>query len=156
MNITVEKYMEDKCDKWEKFVLERSYNGTCLNTRNFISYHKNNKFIDHSLMFYKGSELIAIILACQIEEAGEKVFFSHMGTSYGGFVVADKFYNVKDVKDLFDVFEMYLKRERFTKVYIKQVPDIISSRQQDLIEYMYYYNAILQTKVVYMTFLVYF
>ena len=46
-------------------------NGTFLQTRKFINYHKPGKFEDHSLIFCKGNAYVAAILGCVIFEREE-------------------------------------------------------------------------------------
>lgn len=73
--LKVKKYEENKAALWDKFVLKDSMNGMFLQTRKFINYHAAGKFRDCSLMFYKGESLAAVVLACEIESDGKKVFF---------------------------------------------------------------------------------
>ena len=55
---------EDKYEKdWDELVLNKSMNGNFLQTRNFLNYHHNGKFKDHSLMFFKGETLAAVMQA---------------------------------------------------------------------------------------------
>lgn len=77
-------FSQDKEKDWDEFVLFRSMNGSFLQTREFINYHKNGKFDDASVCVYKGSELVAVILACVEYEGSNKILFAHRGTTAGG------------------------------------------------------------------------
>lgn len=57
-------FSEELSSEWDEFVLNKSVNGTFLQTRKFINYHAEEKFIDSSLVVYKGNDIVAVILAC--------------------------------------------------------------------------------------------
>ena len=83
--IRIEKYGIEKFEQWDEFV-ENSVNGTIFHTRRFINYHPDDKFEDHSLMFFEKDKLLALFPAVIIEKNVNKVLKSHPGTSYGGLV----------------------------------------------------------------------
>ena len=45
-----EKYNEKDEKKWDDFVMEKSINGTFLQTRRFLNYHPKDRFVDESIM----------------------------------------------------------------------------------------------------------
>ena len=49
--------------------------------RNYMDYHKD-RFFDNSLMFYDGTELIAIMPA----NINRGILYSHGGLTYGGLI----------------------------------------------------------------------
>jgi hypothetical protein len=100
MELRIERYQSDLSEKWDKFVLTDSMNGTFLQTRRFIEYHPRDKFKDCSLIVYKGNEMVASILACEQEENHEKIFFSHRGTTFGGIVISEKIYSATNIDAL--------------------------------------------------------
>lgn len=144
MRYKIERYTAEMQQKWDDFVLIESINGTFLQTRRFIEYHPQNKFIDHSLVVYKGNAVVACILACEIQEAGKKVFFSHKGTSYGGIIVSANIYNASNISTLMDIFEAYIENAGFTKVYLKMTPAIFSKGNVDLLDYFLYQRGYIQ------------
>lgn len=80
----VVKY-ESSCQKdWDDFV-KISKNGTFLFERNFMDYHCD-RFTDCSLIIYEKNKIIALLPANQV---GDEVY-SHLGLSYGGFVVSSE------------------------------------------------------------------
>lgn len=81
-SITLTRYQPNRKNEWDDFVAH-SRNGTFLLQRDFMDYHAD-RFTDHSLMFYAGSRLLAVLPA---EEAGE-VLSTHRGLTYGGFITS--------------------------------------------------------------------
>lgn len=84
MNLIFTPYQEKNKCTWDEFVLKHSLNGTIFHTQKFISYHPKNKFIDCSLLIFEEekNELLAVILIAE----KDGFFFSHPGTSGGGWV----------------------------------------------------------------------
>ncbi|MCI8377733.1 MAG: GNAT family N-acetyltransferase [Lachnospiraceae bacterium] len=134
----VERYTASMQKRWDSFVLHDSINGTFLQTRQFIEYHPEGRFLDHSIIFYKGNTIAACILACELEVNGERVFFSHKGTTFGGIIAAHNIYNASSISALMDDFEEYLKDAGIRKVYLKMTPAVFSRGNVDLLDYFLY------------------
>ncbi|MCM1082972.1 MAG: peptidoglycan bridge formation glycyltransferase FemA/FemB family protein [Clostridium sp.] len=132
----IERYTEAIESQWDNFVLKESINGTFLQTRRFIQYHPKDRFTDHSLVIYKGNTIVACVLACELEEAEGKRFFSHKGTTYGGIVVSPNVYNTRNSSMIIDMLEEYLKSEGFYSIYLKMTPSIFSRKGADLLDYL--------------------
>ena len=92
MDLSIQKYNKDNLQIWDDFVKNRSCNGTIFHTQNFLSYHPRNRFNDHSIFIYDSNTIAAVILVAQIEE---NKYYSHPGTSGGGFVIG-KNYTLKN------------------------------------------------------------
>lgn len=142
--LKVKKYQENKAALWDKFVLKDSMNGTFLQTRKFINYHAAGKFRDCSLMFYKGESLAAVVLACEIESDGKKVFFSHKGTTFGGIIVSKHIYSSSGIMGFMDVFEEEMRREKYTKCCLKMTPGVFQKSSTELLDYVLYQKGFLQ------------
>ena len=56
------KYNDNFLTQWEEIV-HSSNNGTLFHTRKFLSYHSKDKFIDHSLIFYKNNKPLSVFPA---------------------------------------------------------------------------------------------
>lgn len=82
--INIVRYEPSLKDSWNNFVAH-SRNGTFLLRREFMDYHAH-RFNDHSLLFYKGAELVALLPA----ERSESALWSHRGLTYGGLLLAPK------------------------------------------------------------------
>jgi hypothetical protein len=84
---------EDKYEEeWDKFIEVDSINGTFLQSRNFLNYHPQDRFIDSSFLIFKDNRLAAVIPGCTINAEGKKVFSSHAGSTFGGMVIHKKVY----------------------------------------------------------------
>lgn len=138
MAFSIEVFDINKEEEWDDFVLNKSMNGTFLQTRKFINYHQEGKFQDCSLMIYKGNDIVGVVLAsiCMID--GEKYFFSHRGTTFGGIVISKQIYNASNVSEIMDLFEQKIKELGCTKCYLKQTAPIFQKQNTDLLDYFLY------------------
>lgn len=144
MELLIKRYTEDIRERWDRFILKESMNGTFLQTRKFINYHPQSRFADHSLIVYKGKTIVACILASELMEEGGKVFFSHKGTTFGGIIVAEQIYNTTNIAMLMDCFEEYLLKECFARIYLKMTPSIFSRKSTELLDYYLYQRGYIQ------------
>ena len=138
MPLTIDIYTEDFSDKWDDFVLNKSINGTFLQTRRFINYHKNGKFKDCSLCIKKGNELVGVVLACEVEENGKRIFFAHKGTTFGGVTVTSGVYAVEPMNELLDLVINKAKELGFDEIYLKMVPEVYQKSSSELIDFFLY------------------
>mgnify|MGYP004469906243 CR=1 FL=1 len=128
-------------EEWDLFISKKSMNGIFLQTRKFINYHTDGKFKDCSVCVRKGKELVAAVLACEVVENAEKVFYAHKGTTFGGITISKNIYTATLIDQLISGMIDFLKRNQFTKIYLKMVPDIYQMKNADLIDYfLYKYN----------------
>ena len=139
MEVTIEKYDASKEVIWDKFVEQKSMNGTFLQTRNFLNYH-GEKFRDASLMFYMNSNLVAVCPACEESRNGEKVFYSHHGSTYGGLVVATDIYKIEKILMLIDELEKFLKMRGYTKCVLKPTMKLLTQQNMELLDFCLYYK----------------
>ena len=136
--IEVVRYNDSFKDKWEKFVLNNSINGTFLQSRVFLEYHKD-RFIDHSILFIRGGNtIVGVCPACEKEDNGRKQFLSHIGSTFGGIIVGKEFYNITNVIDILTSLDTYLKDNKFSYVLLKSTNEIFSSENNNLLDYMCY------------------
>lgn len=140
-NICIRQFENFFQEDWDYFVENKSINGTFLQTRNFINYHKEDKFSDHSLMIYKGKEIIAVVPACEVYENDEKIFFSHLGSTFGGILIGHDFNDIKHVKAITSTVELYLQEENFNKVFLKNASRIFWKEDASLLEYFLFKNG---------------
>lgn len=73
-------YIPENKGLWDRFISE-SKNGVFLFYRDYLEYHKD-RFRDHSLLFFKGSELIGVLPA----NLNGQTLYSHGGLTFGGVV----------------------------------------------------------------------
>ena len=105
--ITVVRYTPLLQAVWDSFVAGCK-NATFLFERGYIDY--NPRFIDYSLLFYKGSELVALLPACLCGD----VLASHGGLTYGGFLYGCNV-GTEQMLALFDALLAYLRRNTEVK-----------------------------------------
>lgn len=127
--------------EWDSFVENRSLNGTFLQTRKFINYHPEGRFRDCSVCVRKGSELVAVILACETEDDGKRTFFGHKGSTFGGITVAKNLYTASLISELVEGLLKFLRENRFEKIYLKMVPSIYQKENTELLDYFLYKNG---------------
>ncbi|EQF29134.1 femAB family protein [Clostridioides difficile CD160] len=139
-NICIKQFENYFQEDWDYFVENKSINGTFLQTRNFINYHKEGKFYDHSLMIYKGKEIIAVIPACEVYENNEKIFFSHLGSTFGGILIGSSFNDIKHVKAITSILEEYLYKKNFNKILLRNTSKIFCKADTSLLEYFLFKN----------------
>ncbi len=104
MSLEIVQFHQDDSSAWDAFA-QAANNGTIFHSRKFLSYHPPDRFIDHSLIFFKNGKRIAQLPAVELEENGKKMLVSHRGASYGGFVIKDTL----SIRESFDLVEFLLK-----------------------------------------------
>ena len=113
----VVKYETSFQKDWDDFV-KISKNGTFLFERNFMDYH-GDRFFDCSLIIYEKNKIIALLPANQV---GDEVY-SHLGLSYGGFVVASEMRSVLMLAVFESVIDFF-KANDINQFYYKCIPYI--------------------------------
>ena len=122
-----EKYEDSLEEQWDKFIAEKSINGTFLQSRRFFNYHPAGRFKDVSLVVYnEKNNIAALIPACELEQDGKKVFFSHKGTTFGGIIIDKKHHNAKHIVVLVEELKDYLKEQGYNEAYLKMTCYIFS------------------------------
>jgi len=137
LNLRVERYASDFDTKWDRFIMEESCNGTFLQTRRFLSYHPQDRFQDTSLIIWKGTQdIVAVIPACsQMDERG-RVFNSHPGSTFGGFVFNSRYYDILHVESAVDALDDWLIEQGYSRAILKQSSQLYSSCSNDLLDYI--------------------
>lgn len=119
--VRIARYTPDKAKEWDMFV-ENSRNGTFLHKRDYMDYH-SDRFTDHSLLFYRGEELVAILPA---HIKGEQ-FCSHNGLTYGGLLLK-KDATTEEVLGMFSITLRHIAEETDATTFIyKPTPHIYHS-----------------------------
>lgn len=129
---------EEKYEKeWDDLVLNDSINGNFLQTRNFLNYHEKDKFVDHSLMFYKEDKLVAVLPANEVENG--QILISHQGSTYGGLIVRKLFASTVNYNWIFEEMIEYFKKKKYHKVHI-YTPNWLyrnDNKRNELLDYYY-------------------
>ena len=133
-------YDDNLKEAWDKFVLKESINGTFLQTRHFLSYHPIERFKDCSLLVKnERDEIVAVCPACAVDEQGQKTFYSHKGSTYGGIVYSSKVNKVKYILPLILELEQTIKELGFEQIYLRITSELLACSDQSLMEWALYY-----------------
>lgn len=136
MKFYVREYKKEEYENWDKFIAEKSINGTFLQMRKFLSYHPEERFMDASKMIYdEKNNLAAVCPACMIIDNGRKIFFSHKGSTYGGILFDKKNYTVEKVLEIIRTLERQLIEDGFQELWLKITPTLFSQEADDLLKY---------------------
>jgi len=138
MELKITKYEKNYEAKWDSFVESEAVNGTFLQQWRFLNYHAEGRFEDSSIMFWCKEKLVAVCPACTIMEEGKKIFYSHMGSTYGGLLISKDMLRVEKMKVLMECFEDYLKGQNFHKCVLKPTMNLLCVNSQDILEFFMY------------------
>lgn len=137
MSLRIERYRPELVQTWNTFIKE-SKNGSFLFDRGYMEYHAD-RFQDHSLLFYNGDELLAVMPAS--ESSG--VLNSHGGLTYGGLVM-HKRASASFILSCFEELVNYLKQHGFSTLVYKCIPHIYHNLPSGEDQYaLFRYNATL-------------
>ncbi len=125
--ITIERYTEEKKSEWNNFV-SSSKNGVFFFNRDFMDYH-SDRFQDHSLIFRKDNNIIALLPANEKESQ----LISHGGLTFGG-IISNSEMTTSVMLMIFDELKVYCLNKNLTKLVYKFIPNIyhILPAEEDL------------------------
>ncbi len=139
MALEIVRFTQSDREAWEEFAWS-SNNGTIFHTRQFLSYHPKDRFVDHSLIFFKDGKRIAQLPAVDFKEGDKRILISHRGASYGGFICKDTL-SIKDSFTMVKALVEYLKSEKFDGVDITPVPQVYMRRPSNYIDFAMIQNG---------------
>lgn len=116
-SVRVERYQDAHRTAWDEFV-RRSKNGVFLFLRDYMEYHRD-RFADHSLLFLKGDEILAVLPAN--DAAGQLV--SHGGLTFGGLVSGPRM-RASTMLSVMDALIAHGRAHGFRSLVYKAVPHI--------------------------------
>ena len=140
----IKQYEETDEDEWDNFVLNKSWNGNFLQSRRFLNYHKRGEYQDHSLLFYKNKELVAVMPA-NIEDDG-KVLLSHAGSTFGGLIISEKNCDTTDYNWIFSEMIDDFRMNGFEKAELR-MPHWLYQRNDKMNELLEYYFQLNEFKI---------
>jgi len=138
MELKIKQYDKGYRERWDNFVMKHSVNGTFLQARVFLEYHKD-RFEDASVIIYKGNDtIVAVIPACTLVENKKKIYSAHQGSTFGGIVMAESFYNIEHMDEVMKVLEEYLRQGKYNEICLKCTGDIFTRHNNNLLYYFLY------------------
>lgn len=125
--IELKRYKTENENEWNRFV-EKSKNALFFHHRNYLSYHQQ-LFSDHSLLFIRKGNLIAMLPATE----KENIVTSHGGLTFAGLLMSSEI-KISEVKEIFTLAIEYYKEKGFEKLIYKAIPHIFHNypAQEDL------------------------
>ena len=139
MSIEIKKYTESFREQWEEFAWSAN-NGNIFYTRQFLSYHPADRFVDHSLVFLKKGRILALLPAVDFNDNGTRLLLSHRGASYGGFVIKDTL-SIREAFDLVEALIKYAQAEGFDTIDMTPPPQIYLRRPSNYIDFALVQNG---------------
>jgi hypothetical protein len=127
-------------ERWDNFVINQSRNGTIFTERKFLSYHKNDKFKDKSLLFFDDNELKAVFPAAEMKSEGQIGIVSHPGSSNGG-VIYSRYAKTKDALEILELLIDYYKIERYDFIEIRLNEPIFDLPSSDEMRYLFWHRG---------------
>lgn len=131
--ITVVRYRPEQENVWNRFNRE-SKNFLFMFDRNYMDYH-NDRFRDHSLLFYEEDKLVAIL---PLSEQGNTLI-SHGGLTYGGFITGEKM-KQHIMNECFTALLEYARKESIAEIYYKAIPHIYHEQPAEEDRYALFLN----------------
>ena len=121
------RYTAEQVDAWNQFVAT-SKNATFLFDRRYMDYHAD-RFHDHSLLFYRGERLMAVLPA----HVEGDTLYTHRGLTYGGLLMSEQL-TISETMMLFRELNDMLRSEGLKHVCYKAIPWIYHrlSAEEDL------------------------
>ncbi len=93
------------------------------------------------MIVLKGTNtIVALVPACEIEDEGKKIFYSHMGSTFGGIIVNKNSYNIKHIEEIMKKLESYCIENKFNEIILKNSSALFCKDRMDLIDYFLFKN----------------
>ena len=115
----VEKFQIEQSDEWDAFV-KNSNTSLFLLTRKFLSYH-GERFCDRSIMIKSDAGKLLAVLPASENPNDKKEIVSHLGVTYGGFIVNSSFEIQTYIDSVTAALEYYF-RNGYNVLKIKGIP----------------------------------
>ncbi|HOP49134.1 MAG TPA: GNAT family N-acetyltransferase [Ignavibacteriales bacterium] len=125
-------------EEWDDFV-KKSDNGTIFHEQKFLSYHPVNRFSNNSVVFFKNNKILALLPATIIERDNKRIFVSHQGASYGGFVYKDL--NLQEAHKLVELLIKIGKENDCNQITLTLPPIIYQKKYSNYIDFALYRNG---------------
>ncbi|OXX53567.1 hypothetical protein B9J80_09060 [Vibrio sp. V12_P9A6T4] len=129
--VDCKKYEPKEKHKWDSLI-KSSRTPLFFFERNFLEYHQD-RFIDHSLMFYSDEELIAVLPATINANESKLELVSHAGLTYGGLILSLRLRG-NIVEDILVSLDKYCELNEISRITLKSIPYIFHkiASQEDL------------------------
>ena len=143
--ISIKKYTEKLNNIWDDFIF-KSNNGTIFHTQQFLNYHQNKKFINHSLLFFDKNILLAVLPAAVIKDSKKNILYSHPGASFGG-IVYNQNLNFITYNNIISCLEQYCIKNKFEIIRLINTPNIYHQIKDDSFNYLLQWKGFVQKEI---------
>ena len=117
---TIKKISKTTHVAWDNFV-KKANNGTMFHLRQFLSYHPDDRFIDHSIEFYKNNSLFSVFPAAEFIINKKRFLVSHPGSTMGSFVTSENL-SISNSMKLVEALVHYAAQNRFDGIRLTVPP----------------------------------
>ena len=136
--LTITKYNKNDAESWDNFICI-SNNGTIFQTRKFLQYHIKRTFSDYSLIIKKETNIVAVLPGAKTNHDNLKIFYSHPGASYGGFVL-QRGLSFKTIHEMIKLLDIYLIKKNFQSIFLINSPSIYWQSEGQELDYLLLWN----------------
>ena len=136
--MTTELFRPEFAREWDRFIAE-SENGTIFHTRQFLGYHPEGRFKDHSLIIKSRDKIKALFPATEVQLDKDKTLISHRGSSYGGFVYRDL--GIRDAFNIVQNLKEHARGQGFTRIILTLPPLVYMKRYSNYIDFALLQNG---------------
>jgi hypothetical protein len=143
--ISIKKYTEKLNNIWDDFIF-KSNNGTIFHTQEFLNYHQNKKFVNHSLLFFDKDILLAVLPAAVIKDNKKSILHSHPGASFGG-IAYNQNLNFTTYSNLISCLEKYCIDNKFDGIRLINTPNIYHQIKDDSFNYLLQWRGFIQKEI---------
>ena len=141
---TIKRLSKKNYEAWDRFV-KKANNGTIFHLRKFLSYHPDERFIDHSIEFYKNNTLVSVFSAAESIINGKRFLLSHPGATVGSFVTPENLTISNSIK-LVKTLVHYAKKNELDGIRLTLPPLFYHNRASNYIDYSLLKNGFVYHK----------
>lgn len=127
-------------NEWDEFVENKAINNTFLHTRKFFDHDPLNAVDDASLIFYKHSEIVAVLPAILYKHDGRQILHSHLRATYGGFVVSKRV-GIKEAAEIVEQTIRFAREKKADQIIVRNPFRIFHSMLCDETDYAMWYHG---------------
>jgi len=131
--LTIKKISKTNYVAWDNFV-RTANNGTIFHLRQFLSYHPDDRFIDHSIEFYKNNSLFSVFPAAELIIKNKKFLVSHPGSTMGSFVTSENL-SISNSMKLVETLVHYATQNEFDGIRVTVPPFFYYNRASNYLDY---------------------
>jgi len=114
------EYTPELAARWDDFV-SKANNGTIFHTQRFLSYHPDDRFEHHHLIFDDRGKWAGVLPGAVAFRDGKRIYASHPGASFGGIACSTKV-GIRPAHRMVDVWIEWAIRNDFEGIEFTRVP----------------------------------